>query len=97
MADPPPRPDSNRDTGESINRRAGSELKPTTPRWVKVFGIIALVLVVLVVVMLATGGGNHGPGRHTGSGDPGGQSAPSNGRGPDDNGGHKPPPGAHKP
>jgi ABC-type transporter Mla subunit MlaD len=35
-----------------------------TPRWVKVFGIIALVLVVLVVVMLVTGRGGHGPGRH---------------------------------
>jgi len=37
---------------------------PGTPRWVKVFGIIALVVVVLfVVVMLA--GGDHGPSRHT--------------------------------
>lgn len=31
------------------------------PRWVKVFGIVGAVLVVLVVVMLLTG---HGPGRH---------------------------------
>jgi hypothetical protein len=30
---------------------------------VKVFGIIALVLVVAVVVLLVTG--NHGPGRHS--------------------------------
>jgi hypothetical protein len=36
-----------------------------TPRWVKVFGIIALVLVVLIVVMLVIGRGGHGPGRHT--------------------------------
>lgn len=35
-----------------------------TPRWVKVFVGVAVVLVVLVVVLLATGG--HGPGRHTG-------------------------------
>jgi hypothetical protein len=35
-----------------------------TPRWVKVFGIIALVVVVLVVVLLVIGGG-HGPSRHT--------------------------------
>ncbi len=48
-----------------------------TPRWVKVFGIIALVLVLLVVVMLVTGrGGNHGPGRHSPSGDAG--APPSN-------------------
>jgi len=35
------------------------------PRWVKVFGIIALVVVLLVVVLLLTGGSGHGPGRHT--------------------------------
>ena len=45
---------------------------PGTPRWVKVFGIIAIVVVLLVVVMLLTG---HGPGRHTPSGDAGGQVA----------------------
>jgi ABC-type transporter Mla subunit MlaD len=48
-----------------------------TPRWVKVFGIIALVLVVLVVVMLVTGRGGHGPGRHTLSGDTSGHRAPT--------------------
>jgi hypothetical protein len=32
-----------------------------TPRWVKVFGIIGGVVVLLVVFMLFTG---HGPGRH---------------------------------
>jgi hypothetical protein len=40
---------------------------PTTgpPRWVKVFGIVALVVVVLFVILLLTGGpGRHGPGRH---------------------------------
>ena len=42
----------------------------STPRWVKVFGIIALVLVLLVVIMMFTGvGGDHGPGRHIPSGD----------------------------
>jgi hypothetical protein len=40
-----------------------------TPRWVKVFGIIALVLAVLVVVLLVAGRGGHGPGRHTPGGD----------------------------
>ena len=33
------------------------------PPWVKLFAIIALVLVALVVVLLLIGG-NHGPGRH---------------------------------
>ena len=35
-----------------------------TPRWVKVFGIVGLVLVLLLVIILLTG---HGPGRHMGS------------------------------
>jgi hypothetical protein len=50
MADPPNYPGST--TG--------------TPRWVKVFAAIALVIVVLFVVLLLTGG--HGPRRHTLSG-----------------------------
>lgn len=43
---------------------------PGTPRWVKVFGIIATVLTLLVLfATLAGGGGPHGPGRHALSGD----------------------------
>ena len=41
MAAPPPYSDSNSETG--------------TPRWVKVSGIIALVLVLLVVIMMIMG------------------------------------------
>jgi hypothetical protein len=43
---------------------------PGTPRWVKVFGIIAIGLVLLVVIMMFIGGGDHGPGRHMPSGVP---------------------------
>ena len=43
---------------------------PGTPRWVKVSGIVVIVLVLVVAIMLLTG---HGPGRHTPSGDAGGQ------------------------
>ncbi len=50
---------------------------PGTPRWVKVFGIIIIVVVLLVIAMMFIGGGEHGPGRHTPSGDAGGQVAPS--------------------
>ncbi len=52
---------------------------PGTPRWVKVFAIIVIVVVVgvLVVTMMFIGGGRHGPGRHTPSGDAGGQVPPS--------------------
>ena len=42
-----------------------------TPRWVKLFGIIALVLVVLFIISLLAGV-RHGPGLHTPSGDRGG-------------------------
>lgn len=35
-----------------------------TPRWVKVFGVIALLVVVLFIVVLLVRGGEHGPGRH---------------------------------
>jgi hypothetical protein len=61
MTDPPRYPDSNGDTG--------------TPRWVKVFGIIALVVVLLFLIMMFTRGpgGRHGPSRHMRSGDTGGQ------------------------
>lgn len=48
-----------------------TDLPPyNTPRWVKVLGIIALVLVLLIGIMLLFGG-EHGPGRHMPSGDSG--------------------------
>ncbi|HEV8635254.1 MAG TPA: hypothetical protein VG370_13565 [Chloroflexota bacterium] len=62
MADPRPYPD----TGAP----------PGTPRWVKVFGIVALVLVLLVVAVMVAGGGEHGPGRHMPSGGTGGPTPP---------------------
>jgi len=76
MADLPPYPDSNSDTGDDTHVRPGrgatSSAPPGMPRWVKVLGIIALVLVLLIVIALATGlGGPHGPRRHTPSGDSG--------------------------
>ena len=37
-----------------------------TPRWVKVFAIVAVAAIVLVVVLLVVGKGGHGPSRHTG-------------------------------
>lgn len=36
-----------------------------TPRWVKVFGIIALVLVLMFIILHLTGNSLGGPGRHT--------------------------------
>lgn len=43
----------------------GAQAAPGTPRWVKVFGIVTLVVLIALGVMLATGGTEgHGPGRH---------------------------------
>ena len=42
---------------------------PSTPRWVKVCGVIGIALVLLFVILKFTGiGGEHGPSRHTPSG-----------------------------
>jgi hypothetical protein len=37
----------------------------STPRWVKVFGVIVIILILMVGVMLL--GGGHGPGAHLSS------------------------------
>jgi hypothetical protein len=68
MADLPPQ--SHPAAPESDDVGTAPDAEPTTtgaPRWVKAFGMIALVVVVLVVVLLLVGGGNHGPGRHSGT------------------------------
>jgi len=36
-----------------------------TPHWVKVFGAVAALLIILAIVVVVSGrGGDHGPGRH---------------------------------
>lgn len=59
---------------------------PGMPRWVKVSAIIVGVLVMLVVAVKIVSGGEHGPGRHTGSGDTSSISVPAQ---------HTPPAGGH--
>ncbi len=49
---------------------------PSTPRWVKLLGIIVLILILLVVIMMLAGGGSHGPGRHIPSGGAGDYTSP---------------------
>lgn len=64
MADPPAYEETGHNTGVEPDR--GSSTGP--PRWVKVFGIVALVLVVTVAVLHLTGRGfSHHD--HTGSDD----------------------------
>ncbi|GAA3495891.1 hypothetical protein GCM10019016_029920 [Streptomyces prasinosporus] len=61
MVDPSQEPDTRDKTGEaSVGGPSGG-----VPRWVKVSGLVALVVVLVVVVMLLVPG-NHGPGRHFG-------------------------------
>ncbi len=55
---------------EDLDRRSTSG----APRWVKVFGIIVLVVVLLFVISLLAGV-RHGPGLHTPSADSGGRTA----------------------
>jgi hypothetical protein len=74
MANPPSYPDPDPGVGPD---RSSTTIYPGTPRWVKVFGIVALVLVLLVVIMMFAGGGRHGPGRHMPSGGAGVQTPPS--------------------
>ena len=64
---PAPLPDSREDTDDE----PGRGLATSTPRWVKVFGIVILVLVLLFVIVMFTSVRGHGPGRHTQSGDVG--------------------------
>jgi hypothetical protein len=36
----------------------------STPRWVKIFALIAVILVLLALITMILVGGDHGPGRH---------------------------------
>jgi hypothetical protein len=57
MAQPPTQQDS-----------GGGAAYPGMPRWVKLAGIAALALALLVAAAMAVAGGEHGPGRHVPSG-----------------------------
>jgi len=59
MADLPPSPNSNSDDSGARQRRGAP---PSTPRWVKVFGVVAVALLLLLVILHLTG---HSPGGHT--------------------------------
>jgi hypothetical protein len=53
----------NQDKNLQGNVRTERDALPTTPPWVKVFGIIIVILFVLFIGLQLFGGG-HGPGRH---------------------------------
>lgn len=70
MAEPPASPPPHSDDTGMGRRR---ESPPSTPRWVKLFGFIAIVLVVLLVVLHLTGHSPGGHGSHTSSAEHGSQ------------------------
>jgi len=50
------RPNEKAETETSVDR----EMPPPTPRWVKVFVVVLGVILIVVVVLHATGHGMHG-------------------------------------
>jgi hypothetical protein len=40
---------------------------PGVPRWVKISGLVVLVVAVVLVVVMLVVGGEHGPGQHSGA------------------------------
>ncbi len=62
MANQPPYTYSSGESGDETAVEPDPEIA-VTPRWVKVFGIIFIVVVLLFVILMFAGG-RHGPGRH---------------------------------
>ena len=53
------------DTDAHATSKNDGEGAPPAPRWVKAFGIAAIVVAVMLIVMMASGhGGPHSPLRH---------------------------------
>jgi hypothetical protein len=90
MADPRQFRDSGSNPGEADGAGPDHEPPAGTPRWVKMFAIIALVIIVLFLILMVTRGpgGRHGPGRHIGPRDAAGLTPLSSTR-------HAPLPGGH--
>ncbi len=70
------------------NSNSDTKDRPSTPRWVKISGIIAIVIILLVVILMFIVGGNHGPGRHLPGGEQTQNQEQENNN--DNDGGHKP-------
>ncbi|HEV2126569.1 MAG TPA: hypothetical protein VGW38_27740 [Chloroflexota bacterium] len=68
MVDPLPSPATGEDAGVGPDR-GSSPSYPGTPRWVKVSGMIVIVLVLLAGIVMFASGGRHGPSRHLSSGE----------------------------
>lgn len=76
MADSSPSSNTGDDTGVRTDAGTTTDTPPGMPLWVKVIGIVVLVLVLLFAIMGFASGGIHGPGRHMPSGGAGGYPSP---------------------
>lgn len=63
MSDPHRRPGR----GDDANLETSPEGDRGVPRWVKLFGLAAILLLALAIVVMLLSGGQHGPGRHLSS------------------------------
>lgn len=70
MADPSTVPEASDDSRARPAHGPGDPAPayPGAPRWVKRSALVALIVTILIVLAMALGGGNHGPGRHLPSG-----------------------------
>lgn len=55
-------------TSESKSSGESQAPPPGVPLWVKISAALAVVLLVMLLVIMAFAGGEHGPGLHTGVG-----------------------------
>ena len=53
-----------RHTEEEDTSMSDRKSTTSTPRWVKVSGLVVIILVLLAVAIMVISGGEHGPGRH---------------------------------
>ena len=53
--------------GIQPTERAAQRVRPPMPRWVKIFGIVSIAVVLLMIGVSLLSGGQHGPARHLGA------------------------------
>lgn len=61
-------PNPTPDRPDNTSPETDGSSPPGIPRWLKMSGIIVLVVILLVVIIQLVVGGQHGPGLHTSSG-----------------------------
>lgn len=64
MADLPSDQELAGNTGDATDAEPSREQAPGMPRWVKIAGVVAVVVVLLLFAVLVFGGGQHGPSIH---------------------------------